>query len=139
MLVGVLTTLLFTLPPLLAIRKIRPAMILRRDMPEAKLPWRKRMVEARAALATGGVILIGIGAIAAWLADSPRVGGYFAGGLSASLIALAVVAWLLLRLVRGFLQRIRPGGFRRWCGRAWRICIVKEIRRRRFWSRSAWE
>ena len=36
--VGVLTTLLFTLPPLLAIRKIRPAMILRRDMPEAKLP-----------------------------------------------------------------------------------------------------
>jgi putative ABC transport system permease protein len=103
-LVGVLTTMLFTLPPLLAIRRIRPAMIFRRDMPEAKLPWRKRMVEARAALATGGVILIGIGAIAAWLSDSPRVGGYFAGGLSASLIALAVVAWLLLRLVRGFLK-----------------------------------
>ena len=36
--VGMLTTLLFTLPPLLAIRKIRPALILRRDMPEAKVP-----------------------------------------------------------------------------------------------------
>ncbi len=83
--VGVLTTLLFTLPPLLAIRKIRPGLILRRDMPEAKQPWRKRLFEAREALAAGGVILIGIGAIAAWLADSPRVGGYFAAGLTASL------------------------------------------------------
>ena len=34
--IGVLTTLLFTLPPLLAIRKVRPAMILRRGMPEAR-------------------------------------------------------------------------------------------------------
>ncbi len=102
--VGVLTTMLFTLPPLLAIRKIRPGLILRRDMPEAKLPWRKRLFEAREALAAGGVILIGIGAIAAWLADSPRVGGYFAGGLTASLFALAIVAWLLLRGLRQFLQ-----------------------------------
>ena len=42
--VGMLTTLLFTVPPLLAIRKIRPALILRRDMPEAKLP----LAQARA-------------------------------------------------------------------------------------------
>ena len=103
--VGVLTTLLFTLPPLLAIRKIRPALILRRDMPEAKLPWRRRIVEGRAALVAGGLILTGIAAIATWLAESPRVGGYFAGGLTASLIALSVVAWGLLRLVRLFLSR----------------------------------
>ena len=73
-------------------------------MPEAKLPWRKRFVELRAALATGGFILIGIGAIAAWLADSRRVGEYFAGGLTGSLIALTAVAWLMLRMVRGFLR-----------------------------------
>lgn len=103
--VGILTTLLFTLPPLLAIRKIRPALILRRDMPEAKLPWRRRLVDARAALATGGLILIGIGGISAWLSDSPRVGGYFAGGLTVSLIALSVVAWALLKFVRLFLSR----------------------------------
>lgn len=102
--VGVLTTMLFTLPPLLAIRKIRPGLILRRDMPEAKLPWRARLVDMRAALVAGGCILIGIGAIAAWLADSTRVGGYFAGGLFASLIALSMVAWFLLRLLRQFLR-----------------------------------
>ena len=98
--VAILTTLLFTVPPLLAIRKIRPALILRRGMPEAKLPWYRRMVEAREALTSAGVILIGIGAISAWLADSRRVGEYFAGGLTVSLIALTAVAWVLLRSMR---------------------------------------
>jgi len=103
--VGMLTTLLFTLPPLLAIRKIRPALILRRDMPEARLGWRERFAEGREALAVGGIILIGIGGVATWLADSPKVGGYFAGGLVTSLIALTGVAWLLLRGIRVFLKR----------------------------------
>jgi putative ABC transport system permease protein len=103
-LIGVLTTLLFTVPPLVAIRKIRPAMILRRDMPEARMNWRRRLAEARSALAAGGLILIGIGCIAAWLAGSMRVGRYFAGGLAGSLIALGIVAWLLLRGLRGFLR-----------------------------------
>jgi putative ABC transport system permease protein len=102
--VGVLTTLLFTLPPLLAIRKIRPAMILRREMAEAKLPWRSRLADARGALAIGGVILLGLGAIAGWLAGSTKVGGYFAAGLSTSLLLLAFVAWALLRSIRGFLR-----------------------------------
>jgi putative ABC transport system permease protein len=103
--VGMLTTLLFTLPPLLAIRKIRPALILRRDMPEARVGWRKRVEEGREALAVGGIILIGIGGVASWLAESPKVGGYFAGGLVTSLIALTGVAWLLLRGIREFLKR----------------------------------
>ena len=103
--VGMLTTLLFTLPPLLAIRKIRPALILRRDMPEARLGWRKRFAEGREALAVGGIILIGIGAIPQWLAESPKVGGYFQGGLVTSLIALTGVAWLLLFAIRMFLKR----------------------------------
>ena len=103
--VGLLTTLLFTLPPLLAIRKVRPALILRRDMPEAKMTWRKRLADARLSLAAGGVILLGIGGIAAWLADSPRVGGYFAGGLTVALILLAAVASVFLRLIRVVLRR----------------------------------
>jgi putative ABC transport system permease protein len=102
--IGILTTLLFTLPPLLAIRKIRPALILRRDMPDAKLPWRRRILEARSALAAAGVILIGIGAISTWLADSRKVGEYFAGGLFVSLIALSAVAWATLKLVRALLN-----------------------------------
>lgn len=74
-------------------------------MPEARLPWRKRIGEGREALTVGGVILIGIGGVATWLAESPRVGGYFAGGLVTSLIALSGVAWLLLRVIRVFLKR----------------------------------
>ena len=103
--VGVLTTLLFTLPPLLAIRKIRPALILRRDMPEARLPWKERIIENRGSLTAGVAILAGIGGIAAWLAESPRVGGYFAGGLIVSLLVLAAAAAILLRMLREFLRR----------------------------------
>ena len=51
---GILTTLLFTVPPLLAIRKIRPALILRRDMPEAKLPWAQRVQRSQAGAGRGG-------------------------------------------------------------------------------------
>jgi len=103
--VGLLTTLLFTLPPLVAIRKIRPAIILRRGMADTRLPLRARIVAAREAVVLGGVILLGLGGIAAWLAGSARVGGYFAGGLFFSLLALTAVATLLLRLLRVFVRR----------------------------------
>jgi len=102
--VGLLTTLLFTLPPLVAIRKIRPAMILRRGMADQKLPFRGRIAAAREAVVLGGIILLGLGGIAGWLGGSARVGGYFAGGLFFSLIALAAVAALLLRALRLFLR-----------------------------------
>ena len=103
--IGILTTLLFTLPPLLAIRKVRPAMILRRDMPEAKKTWSQRLADVWLSAAAGILILLGIGGIAAWLADSPRVGEYFAGGLTVALILLALVAAGFLRLIRTALQR----------------------------------
>jgi putative ABC transport system permease protein len=103
--VGLLTTLLFTLPPLVAIRKIRPAIILRRGMPDTKLPFRGRIAAAREPVLLGGIMLLGLGGIAAWLAGSARVGGYFAGGLFFSLLALTAVAALLLRALRVFLRR----------------------------------
>jgi putative ABC transport system permease protein len=107
--IGMLTTLLFTLPPLLAIRKVRPAMILRRDMPEARpnwrRDWRKRIADAAPAIAAGVLILGGLGGIAGWLAESPKVGGYFAGGLTVSLILLALLAGGLLRVIKVFLKR----------------------------------
>jgi putative ABC transport system permease protein len=103
--VGVLTTLLFTLPPLLAIRKIRPALILRRDMPDAKMTWPRRLAEARSALVVGVLILAGLGGIAGWLADSARVGGYFAGGLTVALIVLALVAAGVLRIIRTVVKK----------------------------------
>ena len=103
--VGLLTTLLFTLPPLVAIRKIRPAIILRRGMADTKLPFRGRLAALREPVLLGAIMLLGLGGIAGWLAGSARVGGYFAGGLFFSLIALAAVAALLLRVLRVFLRR----------------------------------
>jgi len=103
--VGLLTTLLFTLPPLVAIRKIRPAIILRRGMADTKLTLRGRIGSAREAVVLGGIILLGLGGIAAWLAGSARVGGYFAGGLVFSLLALTAVAAVLLRLLRVLVRR----------------------------------
>jgi putative ABC transport system permease protein len=103
--IGVLTTLLFTLPPLLAIRKVRPAVILRRGMPEARAGIVSRVSEMLPSIVAGALILGGLGAIAGWLAESPRVGGYFAGGLTVSLVLLALLAEGLLRAIKLFLQR----------------------------------
>ncbi|MGC9950010.1 MAG: FtsX-like permease family protein [Bryobacteraceae bacterium] len=103
--IGILTTLLFTLPTLLGIREIRPAVIFRREMTEARPDWLRRWSHSRQALATAAAILAGIGLIAAWLAgtalrDSLHIGAYFAGGLLVSLLVIAAVAWLLLRGLR---------------------------------------
>lgn len=104
-LVGLLTTLLFTLPPLLDVRRVKPSLILRRNMPEAQRTWKQRLADARLSIVAGIAIIAGMGAIAAWLADSLRLGGYFVGGLVASLAALFFVAWILLRTIRAFLKR----------------------------------
>jgi putative ABC transport system permease protein len=123
-LIGLLTTMLFTLPPLLSIRQVRPALIFRREMPESRRPgenwlqqWLRRwIVDARASIAAGVVIVLGIGAIAAWLSQSTRMGVYFSGALLGSLTALSAVAWALLRGLRWLRERapriIRrmPGG-----------------------------
>src|SRR5262249_20662885 len=72
--------------------------------PDARLNWRDRLREARGALVIGAVILLGLGVIAGWLAGSANVGGYFAGGLTASLILLALVASVFLRGIKIFVR-----------------------------------
>jgi putative ABC transport system permease protein len=122
---GVLATLLFTAPPLLSIRNVRPALVFRRDMADAALEnrkhWRERIPSSAGAL----LILGGFSLIAVWLGGSWTMGAYFMGGLLASILLLAGVAALLLfairRLVRmwnkhlsvslrhGFANLYRPG------------------------------
>ena len=105
LLLGLLTSLLFTLPPLLGIRSIRPSAIFRRDMAEAKLPWRQRFAEQRLPALAGLIICVALAGIGAWLIggawkDALRFGGYFVGGLLVSLVLLAAVATLLLSTLR---------------------------------------
>jgi putative ABC transport system permease protein len=97
---GMLVALLFTLPPLLAIRAVKPAVIFRREMAEVRPGWRVRVRRQMAAAGAGAVILGGLGGVAAWLAESFRMGAWFVGGLAGALLLLAGVAWLLLRGLR---------------------------------------
>ncbi len=109
LLAGVFSTLLFTLPPLLSIRDIRPNLILRRAMSDARPTWQERLRKSRTAALTAGLILAGMGGLAAWLAggkpeDALRLGVYFVAGIVISLIALAIVASVLLRIIRMILR-----------------------------------
>jgi putative ABC transport system permease protein len=103
--IAILASLLFTLPPLIGIRHIRPSLILRREMEETKPGWRTRLTQARASIFAGVVILAGFGGIAMSFAtgtprDIWRTGAYFAGALVISFTALSAVAWLMLRLLK---------------------------------------
>lgn len=100
MLIGVLTTLLFSLPPLLSIRKIRPALIFRRDAEGRGKGLLERLRGARAGLIPGAAIIVGLAAVAAWLGGSMMLGLWFAGGLLVSLIVLGLAAWAFLRLLQ---------------------------------------
>ncbi len=105
--VGVLTALLFSLPTLLSIRNIRPALIFRRDMEGTPRSWKVRRKEWQASLSVGAIIVAAMGTIAAWLGDSLELGGWFALGLVGSLAAMGITAWALLRALKA-LPNILP-------------------------------
>jgi putative ABC transport system permease protein len=101
---GVLATLLFTLPPLLSVRYVRPSLVFRRNMAEAAIEERKHWLDKLPSAAGALIILAGFSGIAVWLGGSWKMGGYFIGGLAGSILLLAGVAALLLLSVR-FLVR----------------------------------
>jgi putative ABC transport system permease protein len=102
---GVLTTLLFTLPPLLEIRSFRPLRILRRNV-EQEQGTRLANIFPRdpIQIASIFVILIGLAAIASTLTESMMVGEWFAGGLLVVLVVLLLAASGLLATVRWTMQ-----------------------------------
>ena len=113
--VGVLATLLFTLPPLLAIRNVRPSLVLRRNMSDAALESRRHWKEKVPGWIGSLCILGGFCLISIWLSESWRMGLYFVAGLSVSILLLAGVAavmlYILRRLVKTF-HRTLPAVFR---------------------------
>jgi putative ABC transport system permease protein len=103
--VACLVTLLFTLPPLLGIRQIRPALIFRRDVDAGARPrpaWLARIA-----------ILIGTGVVAGTLTegdwrDALRTAAVFTAGLAIGIGLLSLAGWLMLRGCRALLHRAAP-------------------------------
>ena len=110
---GLVTTLLFTLPPLLDIRGVRPILILRRTVEESDDPFVSRMVtkvKTSAVQLLATVLLLGgLAVLAATVSDSREVGGFFAGGLGLSLLVLLAMSAAMLWLIRVFLRGTRMG------------------------------
>jgi putative ABC transport system permease protein len=106
---GILTTVLFCLPPLLQIRSVRPNLVLRRmvEEPSVQRSWWTRLRQSKAQWIIAIVILLGLGGIASALSDSVVVGRWFAGALCALLAVILAVAALTLRVLRAFLSRTR--------------------------------
>lgn len=109
---GLLTTLLFTLWPILEVRQIRPTMVLRRtflaDEPttgELGVGWRARTAARwrrldRPKLLTAGCIVAGLTGLAMWQADSWKIGFLFLAGLLAAVVGLLLGASGLIRLLK---------------------------------------
>ncbi|HEX4154569.1 MAG TPA: FtsX-like permease family protein [Acidobacteriaceae bacterium] len=108
---GLLTTLLFTLPPLLDIRNVRPILILRRAVENEDSAFFTRAARhlrgSGLQLLATALILIGLAALAATVSDSRQVGLTFAIGLLIALLVLLGAAALTLWLLRLFLNTTR--------------------------------
>src|SRR5437773_280195 len=96
-------TLLFALWPLLDVRRVPPALILRRDV-EARLPGRRPWLAAIP-------IAAGLAALVFWQAGSFKVGGLFLGGLASALALLGLTARLVIAGARR-LPRLRSLAWR---------------------------
>ena len=109
--VGVLTTLLFTLPPLLDIRSVRPILILRRAVEESEDPFvvalRRKAMKSFAQIAAILLIVGGLAAIATTLSDSAMIGKVFSLGLAGVLVVLLAASALVLWALRIFLSKTR--------------------------------
>ena len=115
LLMGVLTTFLCAIWPLLAVRDVRPSLILRRDVDVAAAHGRRPWAAALPVVA-------GLAALSLWQAGSLKIGGIFLGAAVAAVVILLVLArglvaaarrlprapWLAWRQGIGGLRR--PGG-----------------------------
>jgi putative ABC transport system permease protein len=102
----------FALPPLLRLKRVPPARVLRRDLEPP--PLRYAVVYG---LAIGAVL-----ALLYWIVRDPKLVGYVAGGLGATFLLLALAGWVLVKS----LAPLRSG-----VGVAWRYGLANIARRGR--------
>jgi putative ABC transport system permease protein len=107
---GLLTTLLFCLPPLLDVRAVRPVLVLRRLVEQGPTGiggWLARWWARRLQLGIAAAVVAALGGIAWALTDSPKVGAWFALLFTLALLVLLVLAAVALRALRFLLNRTR--------------------------------
>jgi len=118
--VGLLVSLLFSLVPLLEVRRVKPLLLLRGGTTTglsgpAVYPawWRPAGIRARLAAvdrmqaATAVVVTAALIGVAAWQAASLRVGLYVCGGF-------AGIAFVLHLVSAGIVRAVRPIAYARW-------------------------
>ena len=106
---GVILLFGFALPPLIALANVPPLRVLRRDLPRPK---------------SGGIVayLLGAAVVAlliGWQAQDAKAGAIMVGGIGGLLVAAALVAWLMIVVLKRLPQR----------GATWRFGLAN-LRRR---------
>ncbi len=118
LLVGVITTLCFTIWPLLTIRKISPALVFRREVEQHHAPAGSRwklirdavigVARDRHRLGTAVMMGCGLTVLAMWQARSLTLGALFMVAFCAAVLLLQVGVWVLLH---GLGKLPRPRSF----------------------------
>ena len=107
---GLLTTLLFCLPPLLDVRAIRPVLVLRRLVEQGPVGFRGWIAAwwaRRLQLGLSLLVVVALAGIAWALSDSAKIGTWFAVFFAAALVVLLVLAAVALRSLRFILNLVR--------------------------------
>ena len=104
---GLLTTLLFALWPLLTVRSVKPVALLRRDvlaadpaLNPADRSWRQTIARIdRIKFFTAGVIVAGLALLSMWQAGTWKIGLLFLGAFSLAIALLGGSAWGLIKIL----------------------------------------
>ena len=131
LILGIASTAVFTLWPLLTIRHIPPALVFRKEIGHGKehvatisfvqriRNFIKRIIQDRIRLVTGIVMIVSLAGLAVWQAQSITLGLFFIAAFLAALMFLLLASSALLRLLprlphsRSFLVRNALGNLRR--------------------------
>jgi putative ABC transport system permease protein len=90
--VGLLVSLLFSLVPLLEVRRVKPLLLLRAATPARRFDWLQ--------VAAGAVVAASLVAIASWQAASLKLGAIVCGGFAGIGVVLYIAGTAVVRAVR---------------------------------------